>query len=230
MSDWIVFLDTVSPLVLSGASFPRKVMQMWIPLRRALLYYVRYREGQHHEVHWTAARNDLLQYAALAEKNFGMHKLTTLQLHSAVVHLTDMVKSYGPAAFRMEFWVERMMQEFKQVTKFRTSCSPELVATNAWLLRRALAQRLGEDNNIDSLRRKVDPKSKTRDPPGRDKHDEDGNVMLGKLQGDNDATDIDDTGPVCFMYCHKQHRRLVRWAVLTVCGMCAEVHADQLLG
>lgn len=42
-----------------------------------------------------------------------MHKLTTLQLHSAVVHLIDMLKSYGAAAFRMEFWVERMMQKIK---------------------------------------------------------------------------------------------------------------------
>jgi len=96
MSDWIVFLDTVSPLVLSGDSFPKEVMQMWVPLRRALLYYVRYWDGQHTEANWQQARNDLLKYARLAEDNFGMQKLMTMQLHTAVVHLTDMVIAYGP--------------------------------------------------------------------------------------------------------------------------------------
>lgn len=194
MSDWIVFLDTVSPLVLSGENFPPSVMQMWIPLRLALVYYIRYWDGQHTETHWKQARDDLLKYARLAENNFRMFKLTTFQLHSAVVHLTDMVKAYGPAAFRMEFWVERMMQVLKRITKFRTSCSPELVAVGAWLLRMALARMAGTMTDVESLLQRVDPKAKTASLPGRDKHDAEGNVLIGKLTPE---TDLLENGKVC---------------------------------
>lgn len=124
----------------------------------------------------------------MADKNFRMHKLTTMQLHSAVVHLTDMVKAYGPTAFRMEFWVERMMQELKRVTKFRTSCSPELVAVNAALLKRALARMPSHVHDVDRLLRIIDPKHKTSNPPGRDESDANGNVLVGSLCA-SDASD-----------------------------------------
>ena len=204
MSDWIVFLDTVSPLVLSGDSFPKEVMQMWVPLRRALLYYVRYWDGQHTEANWQQARNDLLKYARLAEDNFGMQKLMTMQLHTAVVHLTDMVIAYGPAAFRMEFWVERMMQVLKRITKFRTSCSPELVAVNAWLLQSALTMMAATVPGIDSLYNKIDPKVKKTNPPGRDKHDAQGNALIGKLTPQTDLFEHGMVSPpsvyVCIWY------------------------------
>jgi hypothetical protein len=181
MSDWLVFITVVSPLVCSATNFPPEVMKLWAPLRRALLYFLRYSHGQHTAAQWNKARDDLLCYARLAEKEFGMHRLLTLQLHSAVVHLVDMVQAYGPAAFRMEFWVERMMQLLKRVTKYRTACSPELVAVNAWLLQRALWLLEAEHEGIQDLLRKIDPKAKAQMAPARDKHDEDGNTLTGTL-------------------------------------------------
>ena len=169
-------------MVCSAASFPDKVMDMWSPLRKALQYFTRYSHGQHTEDKWKEARDALLEYARLAEKTFKMHRLTTMQLHSAVVHLVDMVQAYGPAAFRMEFWVERMMQVLKRVTKFRTSCSPELVAVNAWLLMRALLCMEADDEGIQDLLRKIDPKAKADVAPARDRHDAQGNLLLGTLK------------------------------------------------
>lgn len=113
-------------------------MNLWEPLRKALLYFTTYQAGQQSDGQIDEAQNALMAYADLAETTFGMHRLMTMQLHSAVVHLADMVGAYGPSAHRMEFWVERMMQELKRVTKYRPSQSPELVAVNGWLLQSAL--------------------------------------------------------------------------------------------
>ena len=91
MSDWLVFITVVSPLVCSAKTFPKKVMDLWGPLRRALLYFPRYSDGQYTATAWSAARNDLLAYTGLAENTVCMHRLLTVQLHSAVVHLVDML-------------------------------------------------------------------------------------------------------------------------------------------
>ena len=47
MSDWLVFITVVSPLVCSADSFPEDGMKLWAPLRKALLYFVRYSDGRH---------------------------------------------------------------------------------------------------------------------------------------------------------------------------------------
>ena len=182
MSDWQVFISVVSPLVCSADSFPKEVLDLWAPLRKALLYFTRYSDGQHTKARWDDARNSLLSYARLAEQTFRMHKLLTHQLHCAVVHLVDMVQAYGPSSFRMEFWVERMMQVLKRVTKFRTSCSPELVAVNCWLLQSALLRLESLHDDIRRLHEKVDPKAMPENMmPARDMHDTEGNCLLGKL-------------------------------------------------
>ena len=56
-----------------------------------------------------------------------MRNLPTHQLHGAVIYLVDMAQTYNPLSFRMEFRAKRKMQVLKQVTKFRTVCSLELV-------------------------------------------------------------------------------------------------------
>ena len=198
MYDWIVFITAVSPLVCSGQHFPQEVIDMWAPLREALIYFIRYSDGQHTEERWKRARNNLLKYATLAEKTFAMHKLTTMQLHSAVVHLVDMVQAYGPSAFRMEFWVERMMQVLKRVTKFRTSCSPELVAVNCWLLQRALLRMEANHPGIQELLRRIDPKAMSELRAARDQHDDDGNLLIGKLA--EEAEEYSET--VRLILCH----------------------------
>lgn len=182
MSDWQVFISVLSPIVCSGDLFPPAVMDLWEPLRDALLYYTRYRPGQHTATHLAAAQDSLMKYANLAETTFNMHKLMTLQLHSALVHLSDMVTSYGPSAHRMEFWVERMMQELKRITKYRTSCSPELVAVNGWLLQSALMRMAGNIPGVDTLLRKVDPKAMSGMLFNRDEHDDHGNLLTGALE------------------------------------------------
>jgi len=149
MSDWQVFISVVSPLVCSADSFPKEVLDLWAPLRKALLYFTRYSDGQHTKARWDDARNSLLSYARLAE---------------------------------MEFWVERMMQVLKRVTKFRTSCSPELVAVNCWLLQSALLRLESLHDDIRRLHEKVDPKAMPENMmPARDMHDTEGNCLLGKL-------------------------------------------------
>jgi hypothetical protein len=54
--------------------------------------------------------------------------LCTLQLHSAVCHLVDYVELLFPAAFRAEFWAERMVQVLKRITKHRMGKYPCLTA------------------------------------------------------------------------------------------------------
>lgn len=182
MSDWQVFISVISPIVCSVPAFPAAVMELWEPLRKALLYFTTYHAGQQTEERLQAAQNSLIEYAYLAETTFGMHLLMTMQLHSAAVHLVDMVRAYGPAAYRMEFWVERMMQELKRVTKYRTSCSPELVAVNGWLLQSALLRMAGALPGVDALLRKIDPKAMTGQVENRDSHGADGNILTGALK------------------------------------------------
>ena len=181
MSDWQVFIAVVSPLVCAGRLFPNAVMEMWAPLQRALLYFTRYNHGQQVEECIVEAQNDLLAYASMVEDTFKLHRLATHQLHAAVVHLADMVRAYGPSAFRAEFWVERMMQLMKRVTKYRTSCSPELVAVHAWLVRAALLHLEATDPGVTDLLQRIDPRAKADDPQGRDEFDSQGNLLTGKL-------------------------------------------------
>jgi hypothetical protein len=110
MEQWVLFVVVISPAVLFDVDVPHKAAQLWKPLRQGLLYFMSYRKGQHRPELWNTARNHLLQYARLVEEITGGKHLCTVQLHSAVVHLVDYVELYGPAAYRAEFWVERMVQ------------------------------------------------------------------------------------------------------------------------
>jgi hypothetical protein len=67
----------------------------------------------------------LLLCARLAEEHTqGGKRLCTQQLHSAVCHLVNHVQLYGPSAFRAEFWVERMVQVLKRITRHRMGKHP----------------------------------------------------------------------------------------------------------
>lgn len=123
----------------------------------------------------------------MAEIARGMHKCCTLQLHTCVVHLAEMALAYGPSAFRTEFWVERMIQLLKRVTKYRTASSPEQVAVNAWQLRAALLAwtARGGDDNVTEVYDAVDP-NQHKGAARRDMHDADGVCLLGRLQDHNE--------------------------------------------
>jgi hypothetical protein len=125
MEQWFLFVNVISPAVLYDVELPLKVQQMWCNLRKGLVYFMSYSRGQHRKGLWLKARNHLLQYARMAEENTqGGKRLCTQQLHSAVCHLVEHVELYGPSAFRAEFWVERMVQTLKRVTKCRMGKYP----------------------------------------------------------------------------------------------------------
>lgn len=69
-------------------------------------------------------------------QTFGGAALCTFKLHLAVCHLADQVRSCGPAFFSLEFWIERMIQLLKRLTKYRATCDPEAIFVNDQLLRR----------------------------------------------------------------------------------------------
>jgi hypothetical protein len=125
MEQWFLFVNVISPAILYDVELPPKVQQMWCCLRKGLVYFTSYARGQHRKALWVKARNYLLQYARMAEENTqGGKRLCTQQLHSAVCHLVEHVELYGPSAFRAEFWVERMVQTLKRVTKGRMGKHP----------------------------------------------------------------------------------------------------------
>jgi hypothetical protein len=125
MEQWFLFVNVISPAILYDVELPPKVQQMWCNLRKGLVYFMSYARGQHRKTLWLKARNHLLHYARMAEQNTqGGKRLCTQQLHSAVCHLVEHVELYGPSAFRAEFWVERMVQTLKRVTKCRMGKYP----------------------------------------------------------------------------------------------------------
>lgn len=71
---------------------------------------------------------------------FGGHVLCTFKLHLAAVHLPDQVRSSGASFFCLEYWVERMVQVYKRMIKYRSTAFPELLFINSYLLRRACLQ------------------------------------------------------------------------------------------
>ena len=62
---------------------------------------------------------------------------TTFKLHLAACHLADQVRCTGASFFCQEFWVERMVQLYKQKIKYRSTAHPELLFINDELLVRA---------------------------------------------------------------------------------------------
>jgi len=77
---------------------------------------------------------------------FSGQVLATLKLHLAAVHLPDQVRACGPAFFCLEYWIERLVQFFKRLIKYRGTSGSERIFVNDLLLRRAcdrLVQVLG---------------------------------------------------------------------------------------
>jgi len=67
----------------------------------------------------------------------GGSALCTFKLHLAAIHLPDQVRACGAS---LEYWVERMVQVYKRMIKYRATAYPELIFINAYLLQRACLQ------------------------------------------------------------------------------------------
>jgi hypothetical protein len=180
LNDWIVFVRALSPYLLLECGIHDDVLKLWAPLRTAAMYFLDYREGQHHPSLIDRAQDCLARYARLAETMVPKRNLNTNQLHQCVFHLPKSVHRWGPSIFRTEFWVERMMQIVKRITKYRTMCSPELVACGAWLLKMCLAAGAAIDEHLLEVWRKIDPMDTRFTPP--DKFDDEGNALTHKVE------------------------------------------------
>lgn len=80
---------------------------------------------------------------------FGARALCTFKLHLAAVHLADQVRACGPSAYSLEYWVERMVQLYKRLIKYRSTAAPELIFVKDHLLVRVclrLLLALGSDS------------------------------------------------------------------------------------
>jgi hypothetical protein len=78
---------------------------------------------------------------------FGGAVFATFKLHLAAFHLPDQVRSSGAAFFCLEYWVERMVQLFKRMIKYRSTAYPALLFVHDHMLTRACerARRSHED-------------------------------------------------------------------------------------
>lgn len=126
--------------------YMKPLERMWKCLREGVLFFIRpYAEGDgSQEQVWAeykaaseAAALQLHEYACLAEEHFG-HVLCTYNLHILICRLPRQQLHRGHAAYYREFWVERLMQEAKRTTKFRTVGAPELVVVSEMCWRLAL--------------------------------------------------------------------------------------------
>ena len=140
MADRLVWADIVSAYALHEVDIHQDILEMWGHLRAAVIYFMRYYEGQHKEVHLNDAQTHLLQFACAVQRHFGGHALLTFQLHTCTVHLPEEVTDCRAAAFRAEWWVESGMQLFKCSVKYRAIGRPETTAVNHMLTRFALAE------------------------------------------------------------------------------------------
>jgi hypothetical protein len=183
MSDWIVFVRVLSPYLLYNCGVHDDVLKLWSPLRQAAVYFLDYKEGQHHTALIRKAQDMLAAYAHHAERMVPHRILNTIQLHNCVFHLPTAVLHWGPSIFRTEFWVERMMQLLKRITKYRTMCCPEMVAAGAWLLKRRLAAGAAMYPELMEIWDKIDPMTTRFAAP--DSFDVDGNTLTRALTPQN---------------------------------------------
>jgi hypothetical protein len=138
MDDKLVWTDTVSTFALHGVSMPEALQRMWGHLRAAVVYFMRYQANQHQCEHIDAAQDHLLKYGRLVQRTWNMQELMTFNLHTCMLHVPEQVKLCGPLAFAAEWWLERLMQVFKRVTKYRCTRHPETTAVQHWLTVAAL--------------------------------------------------------------------------------------------
>jgi hypothetical protein len=103
-------------------------MRMWGQVRNGVPYILRYQPGQHTTEHINGAQDELLEYAHLVQKAWNMHELMTINLHTCLVHVADQATACGPTAVASEWWLERLMQVFERVVKYRCTRYPETTA------------------------------------------------------------------------------------------------------
>jgi hypothetical protein len=193
LNDWSVFVRALSPYLMHSCGVHNDILQLWASLSKAALYFLDYREGQHRDDLVNKAQDWLARYASLAEQMVPRRTLNTNQLHQCVFHLPHSVRLWGPGSFRSEFWVERMMQVVKRITKYRTMCSPELVACGAWLLKRCITTSAAVEPELAAVWSNIDPMNTRFVPP--DSFDCDGNALTHKIANENgpDATKVRQT-------------------------------------
>jgi hypothetical protein len=138
MEDRLTWTDTVSVFALHDAGVHPTILKMWGHLRTACIFFMRYHPGQHTEEHIQGAQDHLLTYARLVTTTWKMHELMTLNLHTCLVHVPEQARRCRPTAYAGEWWLERLMQVFKRVTKYRCTQYPETTAVQHWLLVQAL--------------------------------------------------------------------------------------------
>lgn len=138
MEDKLTWADTVSAYALHEAGVDERILEMWGHLRKATVFFMRYQHGQHQEEFIAEAQDALFQYTSLVQENFGMNELLTFQLHTCLAHVAEQARKCGATAFAGEWWLERCMQVFKRITKYRSTRHPECVGTNHFLAVQAL--------------------------------------------------------------------------------------------
>jgi hypothetical protein len=117
---------------------PEVLQHMWGHLRSAVFYFLQYQQGQHTQEHIERAQDELLQYGRLVQETWNMEELLKNNLHTCMLHVPEQVRLCGAAAFAAEQWLERLMQVFKRVTKYRCTRYPETSAVQHWLTVAAL--------------------------------------------------------------------------------------------
>ena len=84
-------------------------------------------------------------------QTLGGAALVTFKLHLAACHLPDQVRTGGAAYFSLEFWVERMVQEYKGYIRGRGTGKPELLYVKDEVMSRA-CRRLRRERRGGALR------------------------------------------------------------------------------
>lgn len=182
--------------VLQGETslFHHKVLEdMWGMLRRAVVFYLRpYVEDPAGSVHDNRSlyksecekhHSLLFEYAKLAELHFG-NLLCKPNLHAMLCSLPGQQRSRGHAFFSTEYWLEMLVQQAKQWTKFRTTGCPEKLIVGQMLMKLTLDRILLESPNTLSMGEWLDQKCPahrydTFIGVGLDPGAEDGTGMLG---------------------------------------------------
>ena len=169
MEDVLSWTDLVASFAFEGVdSVDERITEMWAHLQPAVVYFMRFLGGQHKAEHIATAQDHLLQYAKLAEQHFGMHELLTYQLHVCLVHVAEQAHRCGPTAFAAEWWVERLMQVFKRIVKYRSTRYPEAVAVNHWLAVQALRRIEWETPGATALYKSLQPRRNMQAASGYD--------------------------------------------------------------
>lgn len=193
MEDRLIWADTVSSYVLHDSGIDRRILEMWGHLRKATVYFMRYQPGQHREDYIEEAQRELFQYAALVQEYFGGNELLTYQLHACMAHVAAQARHSGPTAFAGEWWLERCMQVFKRITKYRSTRHPECVGTNHFLAVQALDRTAYCHPRATRITDAISPSGE-----GKRRDDSDGSEWLVGA-----CEEVSD--------CHAEVRMLVQW-------------------